>query len=508
MTETARRASLGIGGPLDAEPDPDLVATAFADELAAQLELADAVGIADLGHVAAAVEQGIIPEPVGRRLLGLLLELQDDAGRLEADPDRGDLYTNREAWLQERDPEAAGWLGIGRARREAATVALRLVLRSRLLELASTLLDLGDALLARAELDGQEPFPDYTYLRVAQAGTWGHYLIGVAQPVLRDVARVRQFWPRLDEGPVAVGSGLGSRLSLDRDRLAASLGFRGAVAHTRDATWQADVVLEALGLAAIALVNQARLAEDLLVYSSPAFGLVDVSDRFSRASRALPQKRNPFGLTWIRGLANRAIGAQAAAAAAQRTGTGMPDTRLEALQAVLPTVRSATAGARLLAATVRDLRLDPEAIAARLREGDAAAPDLAEALTERGLPWTAAHAIVARLVRRLRAAGRSLADETPVTVWAALTTELGQLQLTDNAEGIEEVIRAVLDPRAAVRGRLQRGATAPARTEELAAESRQIIAEHRAWLDRRRRAIARRQDRLLRRARRLATGAP
>lgn len=511
MTEAARHVSLGIGGPLGAEPDLALVQTAFADELAAQLDLAEAAGLADLAHIVVAIEEGLIPEQPGRRLLALLLELQETAGRMEVGPERGDLYTNREAWLRERDPEAADWVGIGRARRETTTVAIRLVLRDQLIDLGTALIDLGGSLVRRAQEDGEEPFPDYTYLRVTQAGTWGHYLLGATQPTLRDLARIRDLWPRIDEGPVALGAGLGSRMPLDRRRVAAALGFARPVAHTRDATWQADVVLEAIGVATVSLLNQARLAEDLLIFSTQAFGLIDVTDSFSRASRALPQKRNPFGLTWIRGLASRAIGAQSAAAGAQRSATGMPDSRLEATRAAVATLRSAVAAARLLAAMVRNVRLDPEAIERRLREEDAAARDLAEALTERGVPWATAHRMVARLIRQLRAQGHSLSDGSSEAIRAALTTEGHDpgpgttfADMTTLAH-IEEALREVTEPRRAAEARRSEGATATECLDDLTSEALRAIARYEHWIDRRRRTIARSREQLLDRARRVAS---
>lgn len=508
MTERARAVSLGLGGRLAAEPDPVLVETAFADELAAQLDLAWAVGLADLAHVVVLVEDGVIPRAAGCRLLALLLELETGAADLRPDPGRGDLYTNRETWLQVRDPEAASWLGIGRARREATTVALRLALRVGILDLASALLDLLGVVDRRATEDGDTSFPDYTYLQVAQGGTWGHYLLGVAQPPLRHLTRIRDLWSRLDRAPAGVAGGLGSRLPIDRARIAAALGFAAPVAHSRDATWQADVVLETIGLATICLIDEARLAEELIVFSAREFGLVEPSDGFARASRALPQKRNPFALTWIRGLANRALGAWAGAAAAQRTPTGMPDGRLEATRAALATLRTAGEATRLLTATLRSLRLDREAIERSLRGGDAAAPDLAEGLTALGVPWSLAHRAVARLVRDLRARRLGLVDASSEAVKTALTEEGHDFAAWPvQAEAVDRLLSEVRDPALAAASRRGLGGTAPERVAELVAELRQALEAERRWVRARQGALDRSRSELLDRARRIASEA-
>src|SRR3954451_5039070 len=117
---------LEVGARLLDAPSDEMIASAFAAELEAQRGLAREIGLADLAHTVALIEIGVIPREPGVKLLEALLVLHDNPDQLVLDPRRGDLYTNREAWLVEHT-SATGWLGAGRARREATTIALHLV---------------------------------------------------------------------------------------------------------------------------------------------------------------------------------------------------------------------------------------------------------------------------------------------------------------------------------------------------------------------------------------------
>ena len=104
--------------------------------------------------------------------------------------------------------------------------------------------------------------------------------------------------------------------------LADRLGFRQPVRHARDAMWQADLAIEASAVATTAAVNLDRLAEDLMIFASAEFGFVKLADRHARASKIMPQKRNPFALAFVRATANRLIGVQAGIAAASPNAVG------------------------------------------------------------------------------------------------------------------------------------------------------------------------------------------
>ncbi|MBI3302275.1 MAG: argininosuccinate lyase, partial [Deltaproteobacteria bacterium] len=166
----------GEGARLKEGPAPELIQSAFRLELSDAPILWPGLSLADLAHVVMLREAEVIPAPAGARLLQLLLELHTlPLADFPLNPALEDVYSNREAWLRQRDEEAAGWLGAGRPRREPATIAYRLAVRERLVTLADALIALGRALTDLAEAHITTVMPDYTYLQHAQPTTLAHY---------------------------------------------------------------------------------------------------------------------------------------------------------------------------------------------------------------------------------------------------------------------------------------------------------------------------------------------
>lgn len=448
---------LEVGGRLAAPPAVEMVARAFAEELRHQAGLAEAMGHVDLAYVLALIEAGTVPADAGRALLAALLELHENQQALALDPQLGDLYTNREAWLASRTP-SAGWLGTGRARREAATSAFQLVVCERVLALSRALVALGGEVIALAQANHDVLIADYTYLQAGQPTTIGHYLLGFVGPLLRDLRRARSFHESFDRSPAGCGSTNGSSLAPSRERVAALLGFGGLVPHARDAMWQADGPIEGMALVVAALVNLDRLAEDLMIFASVEFGIVELGDGQSRASKIMPQKKNPFALAYIRAAANQAIGLQAALAASGRTPTGQMDNRLLAYGELPRALELAVGSAELMRSTLSGLTLSRENAARTLERSFVLATDLAEALVHRGgIDHRAAHRVVGRLSRTLHEANRPAASLRPVDVADAAEIVLGQRVTLDDA-----ALAAALDPREAIARRCGAGGAAEA----------------------------------------------
>ena len=267
---------LEIGSRLSEAPSQRLVASAFAEEIAGQSELFGPLELVDLAHCITLNEQGVIPSKAARPLVAALLDLRQDGAALTAEAVYGDLYTNWEAQIAGRT-STAGWLGTSRARREALTTAYHLLLRDRLLELGVRLLEFGRSVIAVASNHAESLMPDYTYLQAAQPTSFGHYLSGFAWPVLRDLQRLEALYARANLCPAGCGSSNGSVAFQDRASLARRLGCAGPLAHARDAMWQADLAIEAMGLAVAATIGLDRLAEDLMVFATAEFGFVRLS---------------------------------------------------------------------------------------------------------------------------------------------------------------------------------------------------------------------------------------
>lgn len=466
---------LEIGSRLKSPPSRRLIETAFRRELDDQLPLFDALNRVDLAHTLAMIENGVVPPADGRKLLAALTELAGETGEFDADPACGDLYTNRESRLAAMT-SATAWLGVGRARREAITTAYTIELRERLLRLADSLTEFGSTLVALSAAHRDDPMPDYTYLQQAQPTTFGHYLLGFAYPTLRDLERLQAVYVRLNLSPAGCGSNNGSRLRQSRSRLAELLGFDGVTAHARDAMWQADLQIEIAALLAAVLINLDRLAEDMQIFCSDEFALLELDDRHARASKIMPQKKNPFALTHIRLLANASIGMLTETAAAGRTPSGQPDNRL-ALYGTMPkAIREESDAAALMSEVVALLKFDRRNARQKLDGSFAMATDLAETLvSEAGVSFRDAHRIVGRLARefRLRGGFRAL---TVTDIADCAETMLGRrIELSDSA------LAEALNPECCIAARREPGGAAVQPMSDMLRDCRRRLDEAADW---------------------------
>lgn len=401
---------LGVGDRFAEGPSPELIRSAFAFETDYGPLLYHGMSLADLAHAVMLIEARIVTPSVGARLLEALLDLHAiPSGEFPFDPNNGDAYSNREDALRQRAADAADWLQAGRARREASTVGYTLVARAGLLDVGEALLALMRALLDRAAANVNTLMPDYTYLQTAQPTTLAHYLLTFVAPMTRDLPRLKTAFAHADHSPAGIGSTNGSRLPLDRGRLAQLLGFQSLALHTRDAMWQPDAPFEVLAALTAMLLNADRLAEDLQIWATAEFDYVELADRHSRISVIMPQKKNPYSLSYVRGVARAMIGKLVGMATLQATPSGQVDNRIFAYGAVPQALEQATRTLQLLAAIVAGLTVNTATLRRRAQQQHSGATDLAEGIMlTYGLSARTSHRIVGHAVRLALDANREI----------------------------------------------------------------------------------------------------
>jgi argininosuccinate lyase len=467
---------LGVGSRLTTGPAPELVQTAFARELADQSALFRGMSLADMAHTVMLIEAGIIPLAEGVALLNALLNLDEYPSDFIPTPAAGDLYTNREAWLAARTA-SVGWLGAGRARRESTTTGYRITVRSDLLAFADALIKTGKTLSERADEYRSTLMADYTYLQSAQPTTFGHYLLGFVYPLLRDLERLQALYDRTNKSPAGCGSVNGSRLPQDRNRLAQLLGFDGLAHHARDAMWQPDGPIETLSVVVAALVNLDRLAEDLQIFATAEFDLVELAEGHSRASVIMPQKKNPYALAYVRGATNELTGLLTSVAALGRTPSGQVDNRVFIYGDVPRALWTAIGVATLMGGVLAAMSFQAPVAATRLANGYATATDLAEMITiETGLDFRTAHRIVGRMVREATGTNRTMRDLTTSDLDAAAQEILNRpLHLSEAA-----FVQAT-DPARAIAERQGIGGAAPEPLSDMLTECRATLDMYLSW---------------------------
>jgi argininosuccinate lyase len=456
-------------GPPAGPPAAELIAAGFELENADAPLLHDGINLADLAHVLDLGCAGIIPAAAAGRLLGLLLgALEIPAEEFPYEAVYGEPYNSRERYFVERAGDLAGWLHAGRPRREAMRVAFRLHLRTVLVDLIDAAAQLAGELGAKAGTHAGTLLADQTYLQHAQPSTFGHYLLSFGFPVLREGRRLDAALAWTDASPGGAGCVNGTRLRSDRATVARLLGFRAIAEHTRDAMWQTDGLFDMVGAATGLLVTQAKLAEDLEIWASQEFDYVTLADGYSRASVLMPQKRNPYALSIIRGAAGTLIGRLTGLLATAKTPSARSDNLIFAYGEVPRALGLALRTTQLSSGVVRTLEVNAGRMRAALDAGFAQATDLAEYVMQQcGIDYRTAYRVVGHAVREASTAGLRGADiDGELLDRAAIAVTGGPLQLAGRD------LTAVLDPWQIVLSRTAPGGAAPGEVTRMAADVR------------------------------------
>jgi len=321
-----------------------------------------------------------------------------------------DVHTWVEAQLGRRIGGLAGKLRTGRSRNDLVATEARLYAKDAISDLKQALAGMLDALLGQAQRHARVVMPGYTHLQPAQPILFSHYVLAYFEMFKRDASRLDDCLNRADELPMGAGALAGTAYRLDRDRLARALGFARVASNSLDVTSDRDFVAELVFACSLTMLHLSRWAEDLIIYSSPGFGFVELADAYSTGSSLMPQKKNPDSLELIRGKAATVLGRLTGLLALMK---GLPlayDRDLQedkgALFGAVDTTREALAVASRVAAT---LRLHPERMKDATNQGFLTATDLADELVRRGVPFAEAHEQVGKLVSYCAGQGRTFA---------------------------------------------------------------------------------------------------
>ncbi len=419
-------------------------------------------------HCRMLVKEGIIPESDGLRILEGLnaVEAEIREGRMRFDPALEDIHMHVEARLHELIGPAAGRLHTARSRNDQVATDFRLWCRRALLAVEHDIAGLQHVLLARATQHAATLMPGFTHLQVAQPITFGHHLMAYFEMLLRDRGRIVDARHRLNESPLGAAALAGTAFPIDREVTARALGFARPMANSLDAVSARDFALESVAALDILALHLSRLAEEMVIWSSPAFGFVRIDDSFSTGSSIMPQKRNPDAAELIRAKPGTTLGAYVRLHTMLK---GLPLAYAKDLQEDKPPVFEAVDAVRLALAAMRGmlagLVVDEERMAMMAGSGFSTATDLADWLVRRlAMPFREAHHVVGRLVRCAEETGRRL-DE--------LTLE----EIRAQAPQADESVFAVLSARASAESRTSLGGTAPDRVRERISSATERLAE-------------------------------
>ena len=322
-----------------------------------------------------------------------------EAGTFVLQASDEDIHTANERRLTELIGAVAGKLHTGRSRNDQIATDVRLWLRDEITVLRGHLHDLIRVAADRAEQEIDILMPGYTHLQPAQPIRWSHWLLSHAWAWQRDAARLEELQRRVNVMPLGAGALAGNPFALDRDALAADLGFAAVTPNSLDAVSDRDFIAEFLFWATLVMVHLSRMAEDLIIYSSREFSFVTIADAYSTGSSLMPQKKNPDALELLRGKSGRLMG--------QMTGLmttlkGLPSTYNKDLQEdkepLFDAVESLSGSLQIACGVLSTLTVNPAFMAAALTP-EMLATDLAEYLVRKGVPFRESHHVAGAAVR-------------------------------------------------------------------------------------------------------------
>ncbi|HZQ14488.1 MAG TPA: argininosuccinate lyase [Pseudolabrys sp.] len=407
---------------------------------------------ASKAHAEMLAKQGIITADDAKKIAhGLDTILSEiEAGKFSFKRALEDIHMNVESRLSELIGEAGGRLHTARSRNDQVATDFRLWMRDSIDALDQALAAYQRALADKALTHAATVMPGLTHMQTAQPVTFGHHLLAYVEMAARDRGRFADARKRLNESPLGSGALAGTSFDLDRDMTAKALGFERPAANSLDAVSDRDFVMETLAAASITAVHLSRLAEEIVIWSSPLTGLARLSDKFTTGSSMMPQKRNPDAAELVRAKSGRVIGALNALLVVMK---GLPlayaKDMQEDKQGAMDALGALSLSIAAMAGMVTDLEPDVARMKKAAGEGYATATDLADWLVRSlKIPFRESHHIAGRIVARAAEQGAAL-HRLPLAAMQEI-----EPRITDDVFTVLSVDRSV-------KSRASYGGTAP-----------------------------------------------
>jgi len=444
-------------GRLLTKLDPDASDYIYGRRMREQREIFDAHIWIHKAHVIMLAEQNTIPTDQAKGILKALREIK--AEDIEFDPRLEDLYTNVERYLIGKIGDVAGAMHTGRSRNDLSATVSRMNAREELETVIDKARQLESALIARAKDNVETIMPGYTHLQQAQPITFAHWLMAYHDFLSHDIERIEDSLKRTNLSPLGGAALAGTGHKIDRHRTAELLGFDGLVENSLQCVSTRDFILEAIFNLTLMMNTLERLNEDLFLWVTDEFKMVELGDAFAGTSSIMPQKKNPLLQETVRARTATQIGRLVAAVTVFKA---LPmGHNFDTYEADLILNNSVDELLQTLGITERvisTLKIDKERMKENLGASFIIATELADVMVkEAGIPFRAAHQVTGRVVRKAIERGIKASEITLELIQEA-SREVLRKELNLTKRQVAEAI----DPRLNVERRNSVGGPAPA----------------------------------------------
>ncbi len=431
--------------------------------------------LVDKAHTAMLAKQGVIDKNDAAAILEALGEIEADGADAVNIPAFEDVHMAIESRLIKAVGEnVGGRMHSGRSRNDEVVTCVRISAREELLGLMADLLELRATILKLAENNVGTVMPGFTHLQHAQPTTLAHHLMAHASALDRDFERLLDAYKYVNINPLGSAAFASTGFPLDREYTTKLLGFDRPMDNSMDGVSARDFILTAIGAIAIMETSLGRLADELVLWSTPEFGFVELSDAYASTSSIMPQKKNPDILELVRGRCGTVIGHMVAAFTIVK---GLPYSYNSDLQEVTPQLlRSfdiSRGSVRIMAGAVGTLKVNEKEMERKSTMGFTTATEIADTIVRAtGLPFRTAHGIVGRLARG--SGDPTLADADEASM-AMIGKRLSKMGLT------QKMLEEAKDPAKNVERRKVLGGPAKATVlKKIASEKERLRADKKA----------------------------
>ncbi|MFA6032382.1 MAG: argininosuccinate lyase [Myxococcota bacterium] len=413
-------------------------------------------------------EAGVLGAAEERAIVGGLREIvagcSERPDAMAGEFDRyEDVHSFVEASLVKLAGDAGRKLHTGRSRNDQVALDFRMYVRDECRTTIDRLKALLDEILAQADRYRNAPMPAFTHLQHAQPVLAGHWWLAWFEMFMRDISRFARASESASVMPLGSGAVAGTGFAVDRVKLAAKLGFERVSDNSIDAVADRDFALDYLYAVAVLMMHLSRLAEDVIIFSTPEFGYISLDDSVTSGSSLMPQKKNPDTFELVRGKSGRASGNLERLLVVLK---GLPlaynRDMQEDKEAVFDSAATAAKALDAVVVAVKTLTMNTAGMSAAAAAGHANATELADYLVRRGVPFRSAHEAAGKLVLAAIEKGVAL-QELPLDV------------LREAAPVIDGTVVEALTTASCLESRCAKGGTSPARVAEAVRAARRRL---------------------------------
>jgi argininosuccinate lyase len=404
-----------------------------------------------IAHCKMLVKCKIIPKNEGEKILKVLKEIKKEIieGKFKFLSKDEDIHMAIERRLIEKIGGAGGRLHTARSRNDQISLDMRIYLRDEIGRISGLIRNLQDSIVRLCERNMEVIMPGFTHLQHAQPVLFAHHLMAYFFMLKRDRERFEDCLKRVNVLPLGAGALAGTSFSIDREFIARQLGFSSVSENSIDTVSDRDFVIEFLSAGAILIMHLSRLAEELVIWSSPEFSFIEMDEDFCTGSSIMPQKKNPDVAELIRGKTGRIYGNLQSVLTVMK---GLPLSYNRDMQEdkerLFDTVDTLKNLLEVLSPLISSLKLNRERMLSATKEGYLNATDAADYLVRKGVPFRKAHQILRGIVLYSMKRGKRI-------------EELNLKELKAFSPLFSEDFFSVINIRRCVEARKSQGGTAP-----------------------------------------------